>query len=84
MTVDPVRPVSALRQLLITRGAIKPFTPRPKRVVLRLDDRGKRAAARHQEEYWDDPWAFSSRPFYFPDPETWFEEQEYPRKEDAQ
>ncbi len=72
--------MNALRQLLIARGAIVPFVARPKPVVLRMDARGKRAAARHMEEYWADPWMWANRPFWQPPFEDWFEEREYPRR----
>ncbi len=90
---------AALRQLLISRGAIEqtgeikklialgqwvlgvPLKPSPKPPVLRMDDRGKRAAARHIEEFWADPDLWASRPFFFPEPEEFFDTQEYPTKE---
>ncbi len=87
---------AALRQLLISRGAIEQtgeikkrshstgdssvkLSPKPP--VLRMDDRGKRAAARHIEEFWADPDLWASRPFFFPEPEEFFDTQEYPPKE---
>ncbi len=73
-----VRPFGALRTLLISRGAIVPRKPLPRPTVLRLDDRGKRAARRHMEEYRADPWMWQSRPFWFPDPDAWIDEREYP------
>ncbi len=73
--------MNALRQLLIARGAIVPFVARPKPIVLRLDDRGKRMAARHIEEYWADPWMWNSRPFWNPEPEDFFDTKEFATQE---
>ncbi len=75
---------AALRQLLITRGAIVPFKPRARPPVLRLDDRGRRHAARHIEEYWADPYLYNSRPFWQPDPDEWIDAKEFPPKEARQ
>ncbi len=71
---------NALRALLISRGAIVPKQPRPtlRPVVLRMDDRGKRAAALHIAEYDADPYTFNSRAFWFPPPEDWIDTPEYP------
>ena len=73
--------MNALRQLLIARGAIRPYVARVRPPVLRLDARGKRAAARHIAEYLNDPGFFESRPFWQPPPDDWIDEQEYPRRE---
>lgn len=66
---------TALRSQLIARGAIRPSTKsqvanRPKPVVLKLDEAGKAAAARHIAEYHKSPWLFHSRPQLF-DLDAW-------------
>ncbi len=71
---------AALRVLLISRGAIVPSRPRPRPTVLRLDDRGRRYAARHVEEYWADPYFYNSRPFWQPDPCDWIDAKEFPAR----
>ncbi len=70
---------NALRALLISRGAIVPksVVPKIRPTVLRMDDRGKRAAARHIAEYDADPYTYNSRAFWFPDPEDWVDTKEY-------
>ena len=73
--------MNALRQLLISRGAIRPNVVRPRPPVLRLDARGKRAAARHIAEYLADPWMWANRPFWQAPPDEWIDEREYPRRE---
>ncbi len=59
-----------LRQLLIQRGAIRPYSKPPKPRVLKLDDRGRSVAARHIAEYLQDPRMYAERAFYF-DVEEW-------------